>query len=634
MHNKKLLRTSHRYLSILLSIFFILTVLISCGGGGTGNNAPIGDSQSVTTDEDVALTIVLSARDADGDSLTYDLTDPSHGIVTGSAPNLTYTPNPNYSGSDAFSFTVNDGQIDSAVATVSISITAVNDAPIALDAGFSVQPGKSVTDILPARDVDGDSLVYIKVTDPTNGILNITNPATGAFTHKLDSTASGDTFTFLANDGQLDSNIATVIITGTSTAAPASGLQTTAGDQRITINWDAVQGADSYNIYWFNTSGTGTNGTKISGVTSPFYHDGLTNGTNYYYVITAVNAVGESATSTELTDTPLDISISSLNFIDTNLAACITAATSGLTYVHELTFLSCTNKGIVELGGIEALTGLTRLQLGSNNISNISSLVSLTNLDNLWIQFNSISDIRPLSGLTSLIALSLNHNLINDVTTLSSLTNLIHLDLYNNNISDISALSNLTNLVFLELGINNISNINALSNMTKMDDLGLINNNVNDISAMSGLINMTTLSLDANNISDVSALSGLTRLSNVTLMGNNISDISAFSSLTDMIYLSLDGNNISDVSPLSFLTNLKTVSLYSNSIGGPGVGNVDTLTSLTSATSIRLGGFSNISMSCSELTTLINALGSPPVDMDNNASTTDFANNGFNCTNP
>ena len=87
-------------------------------------------------------------------------------------------------------------------------------------------------------------------------------------------------------------------------AAP-SGLVATAGDARVTLNWSQVSGAASYNVYWSTTPGvtTGT-GTRIAGVTNPYTQTGLTNGTPYYYIVTAVNADGEGAPSSEASATP------------------------------------------------------------------------------------------------------------------------------------------------------------------------------------------------------------------------------------------------------------------------------------------------------------------------------------------
>ena len=123
----------------------------------------------------------------------------------------------------------------------------------------------------------------------------------------------------------------------------------------------------------------------------------------------------------------------------------------------------------------------------------------------------------------------------------------------------------------------------------------------------------------------MSPLAGLTGLTTLSLQYNSISDVSPLAGLTNLTTLVLDSNNISDVSPLAGLTALTNLYLNSNSIGGQGIGNVNALVTLTSATLIALTD--NIGMSCSELTTLISALGSPPVEIG-------AATDGVNCTNP
>jgi fibronectin type 3 domain-containing protein len=94
----------------------------------------------------------------------------------------------------------------------------------------------------------------------------------------------------------------------TTTAAPPiptvpaapSGVSATGGTRQVTVAWPAVAGATSYNIYWATTSGvTKTNGTRITGATSPAVHSSLTDGTTYYYIVTAVNSIGESAPSAQ-----------------------------------------------------------------------------------------------------------------------------------------------------------------------------------------------------------------------------------------------------------------------------------------------------------------------------------------------
>ena len=92
------------------------------------------DARPSTTDEDTPKAITLTATDVDGATLTYAIVDaPAHGTLSGTAPALTYTPAANYNGPDSFTFKANDGTADSNVATVSITVTAVNDAPVASD---------------------------------------------------------------------------------------------------------------------------------------------------------------------------------------------------------------------------------------------------------------------------------------------------------------------------------------------------------------------------------------------------------------------------------------------------------------------------------------------------------------------
>jgi hypothetical protein len=87
-------------------------------------------------------------------------------------------------------------------------------------------------------------------------------------------------------------------------SAPAD-VRATAADGEVRVSWSPVAGATSYDLYWSTEAGvTKTNGTRIQGVTSPALLTELANGTTYHYVVTAVNGVGESAESLEVTATP------------------------------------------------------------------------------------------------------------------------------------------------------------------------------------------------------------------------------------------------------------------------------------------------------------------------------------------
>merc|ERR1711964_803061 len=106
----------------------------------TVNDKPVATAQTMTTDEDVAKAITLAGTDIENSTLTYTVVaNPSHGALSGTAPALTYTPTADYNGSDSFSFKVNDGIVDSETATISITVTAVNDAPLATAQAVSTE---------------------------------------------------------------------------------------------------------------------------------------------------------------------------------------------------------------------------------------------------------------------------------------------------------------------------------------------------------------------------------------------------------------------------------------------------------------------------------------------------------------
>ena len=135
------------------------------------NDAPVTQDVSFTTDEDTAYTESYTSyiTDADGDDLTLiGVTEPSNGTAACVGTECTYTPFQNFNGTDSFTYMANDGTVDSNISTVSITVTAVNDAPIASDQAVSTDEDTNVTITLAASDVDGDALTYSLVTDVSN----------------------------------------------------------------------------------------------------------------------------------------------------------------------------------------------------------------------------------------------------------------------------------------------------------------------------------------------------------------------------------------------------------------------------------------------------------------------------------
>ncbi len=135
-----------------------------CAGDDSSCNQPIAYYQTVNVDEDSSIDILLQASDPNGDELTFTLTSsPENGAVNAIAgsPEVVYTPNQDFNGTDSFSFTVTDGTWTLGVGLVTINVNAINDAPVLtfID-NQNVDEDGSFYIALDAFDVDGDDLLF------------------------------------------------------------------------------------------------------------------------------------------------------------------------------------------------------------------------------------------------------------------------------------------------------------------------------------------------------------------------------------------------------------------------------------------------------------------------------------------
>ncbi|MFV9616449.1 MAG: tandem-95 repeat protein, partial [Gammaproteobacteria bacterium] len=181
------------------------------------NDPPVAMDANLNVVVDTDTTAVFEASDEEGAALVYSISsNGSKGNVTILNPVsgfYRYSPNASATGADSFTFKVNDGLLDSNIATVSVSITALNDAPVANNGNLNTNQDVAVNGMLSASDVDGNSLTYLVVTNGGKGTAIITNTATGAYTYTpIAGTTGIDSFTFIVNDGLVDSNIASITI--------------------------------------------------------------------------------------------------------------------------------------------------------------------------------------------------------------------------------------------------------------------------------------------------------------------------------------------------------------------------------------------------------------------------------------
>ena len=170
----------------------------------------------------------LVAVDTERDSLTYRIaSDGTLGTVTlenAASGAFSYTAGAS-AGTDTFTFIASDGRLDSNVATVTITVGAstlpppVNAPPIAVDGSLTVAPGATAQGMFSASDSDGEPLTYRVVTAPAGGTVSVTSA--GVFNYSANAGVTGtDSFTFVANDGAVDSNVATMTVTYAASNTP------------------------------------------------------------------------------------------------------------------------------------------------------------------------------------------------------------------------------------------------------------------------------------------------------------------------------------------------------------------------------------------------------------------------------
>lgn len=187
------------------------------------NDVPVAGDDEYQATEDRLLTIVAPGplandSDVDGDDLSVAISSqPSHGALTQNGDgSFTYMPAANYCGPDQFTYRADDGSSTSAVADVSLAVACVNDVPVAVAGTYSVDEDTTLTVAAPgvldgASDREDDALIAILIAGASQGVLDL--QADGSFTYKAAADFYGqDSFTYQANDGAANSNVANVTI--------------------------------------------------------------------------------------------------------------------------------------------------------------------------------------------------------------------------------------------------------------------------------------------------------------------------------------------------------------------------------------------------------------------------------------
>src|SRR6185295_6193433 len=166
------------------------------------NDAPTATNLVITVLEDTATNLTLLGGDVDGPVTFAILNSPTNGALSNFNTNtgaITYSPNLNYNGADNFRFTVTDGSL-LATGSVSLTVTALNDAPLATNLLVTLPEDTSTNLTLLGGDVESP-VIFAILNSPTNGALSNFNTNTGAITYTPNLNFNGaDNFRFTVTD--------------------------------------------------------------------------------------------------------------------------------------------------------------------------------------------------------------------------------------------------------------------------------------------------------------------------------------------------------------------------------------------------------------------------------------------------
>ena len=314
---------------------------------------PVATDDAYVTDEDTPLNVPAPGvlgndTDVDGDVLTASLRMPAeHGTAAVNADgSFTYTPATNFNGTDSFTYKLDGGplKLEPITATVTITVNAVNDAPVAVNDAYTTAEDTALNVPAPGvlgndSDGDGSALSAAVVTGPSIGAVVLNSD--GSITYTPTANANGsDAFTYRAGDGTAQSNVATVNITVVPVNdAPVAVDDASTTDEDIAVDVDvALNDTDVDNAnadlravsVSSATGGTATlqpdgrtvrfvPATNANGVTTPGgfsftyrAHDGALTSANTATVTITVNPVNDAPIAandayTTSEDTPMNI---------------------------------------------------------------------------------------------------------------------------------------------------------------------------------------------------------------------------------------------------------------------------------------------------------------------------------------
>ena len=310
------------------------------------NSAPdaVDDNAVVAEDSGAnAINVLTNDTDANSDTLTITgVTQGTHGSVTFTATNVSYTPDANFFGSDSFTYTIDDGHANSDTATVNVTVTNVNDAPVAVGDAYAMNQDTTLNVAAPGvlgndSDIDGDTLHPVLGIDVAHGTLDL--HADGSFGYTPDPGYAGlDSFTYTAHDASAGSNTVTVTITIADTQPPTitASLATTTlwppnhklVDVGLSLSVTDNSAGVTYSVTVYSNEAAGDSPDRVGLLQLRAEREGSGEGRFYLIRIAAVDASSNSSQSCLTVTVPKSQSAADIAHINA-LAAAAQAQCTG-----------------------------------------------------------------------------------------------------------------------------------------------------------------------------------------------------------------------------------------------------------------------------------------------------------------
>ena len=308
------------------------TYTISDGNGNTAtatvnvtinavNDNPVANNDSATTDEAVAVTVnvVNNDTDIDGDSLSVSaVTQGTNGsVANNNNGTVTYTPDTGFFGTDSFTYTVSDG-VATSTATVSVTVSEVNDPPTAVNDSATVDEDGSVAITVLANDSDpdGDTLTVTTFTQGTNG--GVTN-SSNVLTYTPDANFNGsDSFTYTISDGNGNTATATVNVTINAVndnPVANDDSATTDQDTAVTINVvnnDTDIDGDSLSVSSVGSASNGSVANNNDGTVTYTPVSGFSGSDSFTYTVSDGTATDTATVNLTVNAGNTDIGVSGI----------------------------------------------------------------------------------------------------------------------------------------------------------------------------------------------------------------------------------------------------------------------------------------------------------------------------------